>query len=82
MEGWLTVEKHIIAGLNVSVKHLVFVIVPEVSCMRDSLFFGQAVQFDNFSIFFKEVCSWVFASIDDVTLEFFEVVLIDVLLES
>jgi hypothetical protein len=33
MEGWLTVEKHIIARLNVSVKDFVFMIVPEVSGM-------------------------------------------------
>jgi hypothetical protein len=78
----LAVKEYIIPCLNMPVNNLVLVIVPQISCMRYSLLFSQAIEPSNFAVFFYVICSWVFFSVDDVRLKLLKVILVDVFAEG
>lgn len=50
--------------------------------MRDPLFLTQTIQPRDFSVLLNIVRAWVFLAVDDVRLQFLQVVLIDVLAEG
>lgn len=82
MESWLSVEQHIVSSLDMAINYLVLVVVPQIPCVRDPLFLTQTIQPRDLSIFLNIVRAWVFLAVDDVGLQFLEVVLIDVLAEG
>lgn len=82
MEGWLPVEQHIVSCLNVAVNYLILMVVPQVPGMRDPLLFAQTIKSRDLSIFLDIISAWVLLAVDDVRLQFFQVVLVDVLAEG
>ena len=82
VESGLPVEQHIVSCLDMAVDYLVLVIVPQVPGMRDPLLFAQTIQPRDLAVFLDIVSAWVFLAVDDVRLQFLQVVLVDVLAEG